>query len=92
MEMNVERTKVMRLSKATIPNKNYDRSKQLENVEYFSYLGSMITNDARCVREIKPELPDKSSIQQKEDPSHQQIGLKFKEETIKVPHLEHVWC
>jgi hypothetical protein len=27
-------------------NENYDE-KQLENVEYFNYLGSMITNDAR---------------------------------------------
>jgi hypothetical protein len=27
--------------------------KQLENVEYFNYLGSMITNNARCTREIK---------------------------------------
>jgi len=27
--------------------------KQLENVQYFKYLGSMIANDARCAREIK---------------------------------------
>jgi hypothetical protein len=26
--------------------------KQLENVEYFKYLGSLITNDARCTLEI----------------------------------------
>jgi hypothetical protein len=30
--------------------------KQLENVEYFDYLGSMITNDARCTREIKSRI------------------------------------
>jgi len=30
--------------------------KQLENVEYFSYLGSMITNDARCICEIKARI------------------------------------
>jgi hypothetical protein len=30
--------------------------KQLENVEYFSYLGSMITSDARCTREIKSRI------------------------------------
>ena len=28
-------------------------SKQPENMEYYNYLGSMITNDARCTREIK---------------------------------------
>jgi hypothetical protein len=38
------------------------------------------------------DIPGKSSIQQ-EVSFHQQIGLKFKEETRKVPHLEHsfVW-
>jgi len=30
--------------------------KQLENVEYFSCLGSMITNDARCTWEIKSRI------------------------------------
>ena len=32
--------------KATIPK----YQKQLKNVEYFNYLGRMITNDARCTR------------------------------------------
>jgi hypothetical protein len=27
--------------------------KHLENVEYFMYVGSMLTNDARCKLEIK---------------------------------------
>ena len=30
--------------------------KQLENVEYFNYLGSMITNDAKCAHEIKSSI------------------------------------
>ena len=30
--------------------------KQSENVEYFNYLGSVITNDARCTREINPRI------------------------------------
>jgi hypothetical protein len=25
-------------------------------VEYFKYLGSMLTNDARCIREIKSRI------------------------------------
>jgi hypothetical protein len=35
-----------------------------------------------------------SSIQQEEESFHQQTGLKLKEETSKVLHLEHsfVWC
>jgi len=30
--------------------------KQWENVGYFSYLGSLITNDARCTHEIKSRI------------------------------------
>jgi hypothetical protein len=30
--------------------------KQLENMEYFNCLGSMVTNDARCTREIKSRI------------------------------------
>jgi len=30
--------------------------KQLENVEYFKYLGSLITNDARCILKIKARI------------------------------------
>jgi hypothetical protein len=30
--------------------------KQLENVECFKYLGSMLTNDGRCTREIKSRI------------------------------------
>jgi hypothetical protein len=53
MDMNVEKKVDSENLKATIPNKNYDRSNKLENVQYFNYLGSMITNDARCTREIE---------------------------------------
>jgi len=30
--------------------------KQLENMEYFNFLGSMIANDARCKHKIKSRL------------------------------------
>jgi hypothetical protein len=39
--------------KITISSKTYDRPKQLENVESFKYLGSMLTNDGKCTCEIK---------------------------------------
>jgi hypothetical protein len=42
---------------ATIHNKDYDRSKQQEFIEYSNYLGSMITNDERCVLKLNPGLP-----------------------------------
>jgi hypothetical protein len=30
--------------------------KQMENVECFKYLGSILTNDGRCTREIKSRI------------------------------------
>jgi hypothetical protein len=50
------KTKVMRISRQPSPIKIMINQKQLENVEYFNYLGSMITNDARCTREIKSRI------------------------------------
>ena len=42
--------------KTAIPSNNYDRPKQLENVECFKYLGSMLTNDGSCTYEIKSKI------------------------------------
>jgi hypothetical protein len=53
MEMNVEKTKVMRISKQPSPVTIMIDQKQLETVEYFKYLGSMLTNDGRCTCEIE---------------------------------------
>ena len=41
MEMNVEKTKVMRISRQPLPVKIIIDQKQLENVESFKYLGSI---------------------------------------------------
>jgi hypothetical protein len=56
MEMNVDRIKVMRISRQPYPIKTMIDQKQLENVEYFNCLGSTIVNDARCTREIKSRI------------------------------------
>ena len=56
MEKNVEKTRIMRIS--TKPSAVQIRvdQKQPTNVEYFSYMVNMITNDARCIREIKSRI------------------------------------
>ena len=43
----------MRISIQPFPVKSMIDQKQLQNVEYFKYLGSMLTNDVRCTCEIK---------------------------------------
>jgi hypothetical protein len=54
--MNVEETEVMRMLRHPSPVKNMIDQKQLENMDYLKSLGSMITNDARCTREIKSRI------------------------------------
>jgi len=47
------KTKVMRISRHPSPVKIMINQKQLQNVESFKYLGSILTNDGRCTCEIK---------------------------------------
>ena len=56
MEMNVEKTKVMRISRQPSPVTIMIDPKRLENVQCFKYLGSMSTNDGRCTCEIKSRI------------------------------------
>jgi hypothetical protein len=56
MEMTVEKTEVMKISRQPFPVKIMIDQKQLENVESFKYLGSMLTNDGRCTCEIKSRI------------------------------------
>jgi hypothetical protein len=46
----------MRISRQPTPLQIKINKKPVENVEEFNYLGSMITNDARCTREIKVRI------------------------------------
>ena len=61
------------------------QKKILENVEYFNYLGSVITYDARCTHGTESRIATAAAIKQKT--LHLQI--KCKEETSKVLNLEH---
>jgi len=53
MEMNVEKAKVMRILRQLFAVKIMIDQKQLENMESFKYLGSILTNDGRCNCEMK---------------------------------------
>ena len=56
MEMNVEKRKVIRISRQPSPLEIMIDQKQSENVEYFNSVCSMITNDARHTFEIKSRI------------------------------------
>ena len=56
MEMNAEKAKVMIISRQPFPVKIMVDQKQLENVDSFKYLGSILTDDGRCTCEIKGRI------------------------------------
>ena len=94
METNVEKTKVMRISRQPSPVTIMIDQKQLENGECFKYLGSLLTNDGRCTRKIKSRIAWQKLHSVRSRLIYQQIGLKFEKETNKMPHLEYsfLWC
>jgi Tfp pilus assembly major pilin PilA len=88
MEMNVEKTKVMRILKQTSPIKIMIDQKLLENVEYFNYLGSMITNDARCTREIKSRIAiAKAAFNKKKNLFTSKLDLNLRKKLVNC----YIW-
>jgi hypothetical protein len=88
MEMNVEKTKVIRISKQLSQMKIMTDQKQLENVEYFNYLGSMITNDARCTRELKSRIAmAKAAFNKKKTLFTSKLDLYLRKKQVKC----YIW-
>ena len=56
LEMNVEKTKVMRISGQPSPVTITIDQKQLENVKCLKYLGSKLTDGGTCTCEIKSRI------------------------------------
>jgi hypothetical protein len=88
MCMNVEKTMVMRLSRQPSPIKIMIDQKQLLNVEYFNYFGSMITNDARCTCEIKSRIAmAKAAFKKKKNLFTSKLNLNLRKKLIKC----YIW-
>jgi hypothetical protein len=88
MEMNVEKTKVMRISRQPSPMGIMIDQKQLEKMEYFNYLGSMITNDARCTREIKSRIAmAKAAFNKKKNLFTSKLDLNLRKKLVKC----YIW-
>jgi len=88
MEMNVEKTKVMRISRQPSPVKIMINQKQLENVESFKYLGSILTNDGRCTCEIKCRIATaKTAFNKKRTLFTSTLDLELRKKLVKC----YVW-
>ena len=56
MDINIDKSKVMRISKRDKPLRIVVGNQELENVVQFKYLGSLVTNDAYCTNEIRSRI------------------------------------
>jgi hypothetical protein len=82
--MNVEKTKVMGISRQPSPIKIMIDQKQLENMEYFNYLGSITTSDARCKGEVKSRIVmAKAELNKKKALFTSKLGLKLRKKPVK---------
>ena len=61
---------------------------QLENVECYKYLGSMLTNDGRCTREIKSRISmAKAAFSKKQTLFINKVDLNLRKKLIKC----YIW-
>jgi hypothetical protein len=62
--------------------------KQLEDVEFFKYLGSMLTNDGRCTCEIKSRIAmAKAAFNKKRSLFIRTLDLKLRKKPVKC----YIW-
>jgi len=88
MEMNVGKTKIMRISRQPSPVTNMIDKKQLEIVECFKYLGSMLTNDGRCTCEIKSGVAmAKGAFNKKKTLFTSKLDLNLRKKLLKC----YIW-
>jgi len=88
MEMNVEKTKVLRISRQPYPVKIMIDQKQLENVESFKYLVSILTNDGRCTCEIKCRIAiAKATFNKKKALFTSTLDLELRKKLVKC----YIW-
>ena len=88
MEMNVEKTKIMRISRQPSPVKITIDQKQLENVKCFKYLGSMLTDDGRCTCDIKSRIAmAKVAFNKKKNLFTSKLDLNLRKKLVKC----YVW-
>jgi hypothetical protein len=81
--MYVAKTQVMRILKQPSPTQIMILQKQLENVEYFSCLGSFKTYDARCKCELRPRSSLAKTALNKKARSSSKLDFNVKKKLVK---------
>jgi hypothetical protein len=57
--------------------------KEVENVEHISYLGSVMTNDARCTHQIKSSITTAKAAFNNKTPFTNKLGLNLMKKLVK---------
>jgi len=82
--MNVEKTKVMRISRQPSPVTIMIEQKQLENIDCFKYLSSMLTTDGRCTCEIKSRIAmAKAAFSKEKNLFTSKLDLNLRKKLVK---------
>jgi hypothetical protein len=88
MKMNMEKTKVMGISRQPFPVKIMIEQKQLQNAESFKNLGSILTNDGRCTCEIKCRIAmAKAALNKKTALFTSTLDLELRKKLVKC----YIW-
>jgi len=86
--MNVEKTKVIGISRQSFPVKIMIDPKQLENVESFKYLCRILTDDGKCTFEIKYRIAmAKATFKKKRALSTNILDLELRKKLVKC----YIW-
>jgi hypothetical protein len=87
--MNVEKFKMMGISRQASPIQIILDQTELENVKYLICVGCKMKNDARCTRRAKSSIAiAKAEFNKNSNLFNSQFDL-LKKETITVLHLEY---
>ena len=89
----------MRISRQSSSLQIMIDQKQLENVEYCNYLSSVITNDVRCMCEIKPRTATvKAELKRRKPLFTRELDLNLKKKLVKcyiwkiALHVAETWA
>ena len=78
----------MRISRQSSPVTVMIDHKQLENVECFKYLGSMLRNDGRCTCEVKSRIAmAKAAFSKKKNLFTSTLDLNLRKKVVKC----YIW-
>ncbi|MGX9339094.1 hypothetical protein, partial [Pantoea dispersa] len=88
MEINIEKSKVMRISKREKPLRITVDNRELENVNQFKYLGSFLTKDAHCTSEIRARIAmAKAAFIKKRSLLTSKLSLELRKKLVKC----YIW-